>query len=92
MNARIKLTAAAAALVALGGLTGCAGGAGGKTTCGDFGTMTAGDRQSVVAKMIQDHGGNASDIDVREMSIRLEFFCVDVSADATIDGVYATES
>ena len=90
MNALTKTLAVVAALIALGGLSGCSdGGAGGKTTCGQFDAMDAAQREKVVTKMMQDHGDQASEIDVRSMAILLDFYCANVAAGDAIDGVYS---
>ena len=91
MSTRFKLAAVSAAILALGGLTGCSdgGGNGGKTTCGEFRALGTAAREKVVAKMMQDRGGvEVTDVAVRDLSIRTDFFCVDVDAGTAIEGVY----
>ena len=94
MNPRIKLAAAVVAplvaLVALTGLAGCSddGGSGGKTTCGAFEAMTGADREKVVVEMMRDRGEAVTEIDVRSKAILIDFYCANVDAGTTIDGVY----
>ena len=99
MNLRARLTPCVAlvALVALGGLGGCSGapepssegGAGGKTTCGEFTPLNTLQREAVVTKMMRDRGQETPEVNVRLLAIQVDFFCTNVTASDTIDGVYA---